>query len=283
MVLVGFVVKRGSKEAASTTRRIMDFLKSEGHEAVVISSPTDIADEMSFIVSNGGDGTVIHTARMVVGREVSVPIFPVNSGSLGFLAEVDASEALSEVKKILDGRFRVRSFNVLDAFVDGEYVGFAVNEAVLSGGYGKLLKCRLILDSYPVAFIRADKVIVSSPLGSTAYNLSAGGSIIHPDLKAISVSFVAQFYGSRVPSMVLPAETEVSLYNAGEEPAYVIVDGQLVGEKGEVSTGHSLKVKSSNRGFMLISTKWEFYERLSKKLLNNSKLAWPPAPSPAHL
>jgi len=272
MALVGFVVRRGSDEAASTTQRIIEFLKSEGHDAVLVSSPSDIVEEMSFIVSNGGDGTVIHTARMVVERGVDVPIFPVNSGRLGFLAEVDASEALSEVKKILDGFFQVKLFNVLEAFVNGEHVGFAVNEVVLSGGYGKLLKCKLILDGCPVASVRADKVIVSSPLGSTAYNLSAGGSIIHPNLKAISISFVAQFYGPRVPPMVLPAETEVLLYNAGEEPAYVIADGQLLDERGEVCAGQSLRVISSSRSFKLISTKLGFYDRLSKKLLNNSKL-----------
>nr|MDO8061812.1 NAD(+)/NADH kinase [Candidatus Freyrarchaeum guaymaensis] len=158
MVLVGFVVRWGSEGAASTTQRIMDFLRSEGHEAVVIKSPSDIVEGMSFIVSNGGDGTVISTARMVVSRGVDVPIFPVNSGRLGFLTSVDASEAVPEVKKILEGYFYAESFNVLDAFVDGELVGFAVNEVVLSGEQGKLMNCMLSLDGVCIANVRSDKV-----------------------------------------------------------------------------------------------------------------------------
>lgn len=269
MVLVGFVVKRASSEAASTTQSIVDFLKSRGHEAVVVNSPSDIVEDMGFIVSNGGDGTVIHTARMVVERGLDIPIFPINSGRLGFLTEVDASEAIPEIAKILEGCFRVEEFRVLDAYLESERIGFAVNEVALSGPYGKLLNCRISLDGHPVASVRADKVIVSSPLGSTAYNLSAGGSIIHPHLKAISLSFVAQFYGSRVPPMVLPMETEILLSNIGEDPAYVITDGLLIGEKGTVGKGCTLKVTSSNRSFKLIYTRWNFYDRLSKKLLNN--------------
>lgn len=276
MVLVGFVVKRGSEEAASTTRRIMEFLKSKGHEAVVVSSPSDIVEEMSFVVSNGGDGTVIHAARMVVERGVDVPLFPVNSGRLGFLTEVDASEAIPEIGKIIEGRFHVKSFNVLDAFVDGELVGFAVNDVVLSGEHGKLMRCMLSLDDVCIANVRSDKIIVASPLGSTAYNLSAGGSIVHPHLKAISLSFVAQFYGSRVPPMVLPVETAVTIRNTGDHPAYIITDGQLVDEErgGRVEGGQTLTVKSSDRSFKLIYTRWNFYERLQRKLLNSAREKW---------
>ena len=112
-------------------------------------------------------------------------------------------------------------------------------------------------------------MIISSPLGSTAYNLSAGGSIIHPKLEAMSITCVAQFYTTRFFPLIVPIKSEVTFelsYKPSEN--YVILDGQMADSNGKkIDGGQSIKVNVSKKTFKLIYTERSFYERINKVIL----------------
>ncbi|MEM3587004.1 MAG: NAD(+)/NADH kinase, partial [Candidatus Jordarchaeaceae archaeon] len=222
--------------------------------------------------SNGGDGTVLKAARTVVESGKDIPIFPVNSGTVGFLTEVDARKAIPELEKILEGRYKEEMHRVLDVYLNGKYLGFAVNEVVISGEHGKILDGKLFLDNILISSIRGDRVIISSPLGSTAYNLSAGGSIIHPKLEAMSITCLAQFYTTKFFPLIVPIESKVEFVLSSSSENYVILDGQIVNIDGKKIIGeNSIRVNVSKKAFKLIYTERSFYERINKVILTQQE------------
>ncbi|MEM2145086.1 MAG: NAD(+)/NADH kinase [Candidatus Jordarchaeaceae archaeon] len=274
---VGLVVRKGSQVAESSTESISRFLLERGFSNYFIDSASDVQDETFLVISNGGDGTVLKTARIIVESGKGIPIFPLNSGTVGFLTEVDAREAIPELEKILKGKYKVEVNRVLDVYLDGRYLGFAVNEVVISGEHGRLLDGKLFLDDVLISSIRGDRVIIAPPLGSTAYNLSAGGSIIHPKLEAMSITCVAQIYTTRFFPLIVPIESEVKfMLSPTPSENYVILDGQMMEGNGKkILGGQTIKVKMSMKTFKLIYTARSFYERINKVILTQQeKTPW---------
>ncbi len=270
---VGFMVRIGSQMALSSTEDISKFLKGRGFATYTIKGVDDVQDGTFFIISNGGDGTVLKTARTVVERGRNIPIFPVNSGTVGFLTEVDARNAIPELEKILKGHYKEEVHHALDVYLEGKYVGFAVNDVVITCEYGRILDGKLFLDNILVSTIRGDRIIIAPPLGSTAYNLSAGGSIIHPKLEAMSITCVAQFYTSRFFPLIVPINTNVK-FVLSDTPYdnYVILDGQIAETNGKkITGGHTIEVKVSQKTFKLIYTERSFYERINKVILTQQE------------
>ncbi len=270
---VGMVVRKGSQIATSSTESISRFLGEKGFVIYNISSVDDVQDETLFIISNGGDGTVLKSARIVVEGGRDIPIFPINSGTVGFLTEVDAREAIPELEKILEGQYKEEVHRVLDVFLDGRYMGFAVNDVVITCEHGRILGGELFLDNVLISSIRGDRIIISPPLGSTAYNLSAGGSIIHPKLDAMSITCVAQFYTTRFFPLLVPIETEAKfVLSHTSSDNYVVLDGQMVKANGKkITGGRTIRVKVSEKVFKLIYTERSFYERINKVILTQQE------------
>jgi len=272
---VGFVVRTGSQAALSSTEDISKFLKRRGFATYTISGVDDVQDGTFFIISNGGDGTVLKTARMVVERGGGIPIFPVNSGTVGFLTEVDAHNAIPELEKILGGHYKEEDHHVLDVYLKEKYVGFAVNDVVITCEHGRILNGKLFLDNVLISSIRGDRVVIAPPLGSTAYNLSAGGSIIHPKLEAMSITCVAQFYTSRFFPLIVPINTNVK-FVLSDTPYdnYVVLDGQIAEVNGKkIRGGQTIEVRVSQKTFKLIYTERSFYERINKVILTQQEKA----------
>jgi NAD+ kinase len=272
---VGFVVRTGSQAALSSTEDISKFLKRRGFATYTIKGVDDVQDGTFFIISNGGDGTVLKTARTVVECGENIPIFPVNSGTVGFLTEVDARNAIPELEKILEGHYKEEVHHTLDVYLEGKYVGFAVNDVVITCEHGRILYGRLFLDNVLISTIRGDRVIIAPPLGSTAYNLSAGGSIIHPRLEAMSITCVAQFYTSRFFPLIVPINTNVK-FVLSDTPYdnYVVLDGQIAEVNGKkIRGGQTIEVRVSQKKFKLIYTERSFYERINKVILTQQEKA----------
>ena len=279
---VGIVVRKNSQVAKSSTDNVSGFLGEKGFDTYLIESVDDVQDDTLFIISNGGDGTVLKTARTVVESGKDIPIFPLNSGTVGFLTEVDSNGAIPELEKILQGQYKEEVHRVLDVYLSGRYLGFAVNDVVISGEHGRILDGKLFLDNVLISSIRGDRIIIAPPLGSTAYNLSAGGSIIHPKLEAMSITCVAQFYTTRFFPLIVPIESEVNfvLSNKPSEN-YVILDGQMVESNGrKIVGGQSIKVNASKKTFRLIYTERSFYERINKVILTQQEKTTRTRPAP---
>jgi NAD+ kinase len=193
---------------------------------------TELPPHLHFdrLVAVGGDGTLISQVRRVIDR--GVPLVGVNSGRLGFLAEFDAETLEREAVRIFGPSPLIRQRMVLDVSVrrrDGEPVfqGIAVNDAVVTSGVPfRMIELQIGFSGQAGPDIAGDGVIVASPLGSTAYSVSAGGPIVHPDVEALIVTPVCPHSLAFRP-IVIPSHTDVTISVERANPGTsLVLDGQ---------------------------------------------------------
>jgi len=206
-------------------------LDLEGVRTVVEDdAPADL------VVTVGGDGTLLATARLLNGRPG--PVLGVNLGKLGFLAAFGAEEVLAYARGHDVGRWRSLVVPLLSVGVRGEPERVALNDVTVSQGVmTRLIHFRLSVDGVPAATYRADGVVVSTPIGSTAYSLSLGGPILMPDLRAIVVTPVApQALANRPIVLSEHARLRLTVEGRVDELALVL-DGQ---ERVDLASGDAI-------------------------------------------
>ncbi len=193
------------------------------------SDPTTWSREVDLLLVLGGDGTLLHAVRSLGAS--GVPVLPVNLGRLGFLSEVDPEDLLSALGEVLSGSPRLEERMLLEGSLrrEGEVIhqGFAVNDVVIgSGPQARMVRYRLAVDGLTLGSIRADGLILATPTGSTAYSLSAGGSIVVPTHPSILITPICPHtLGSR-PLVVSPdSEVECEILETAGE-AFLNLDGQ---------------------------------------------------------
>ena len=223
-------------------QRVVAQIAASGSEVVLVDAATErdagveqaleeVASRVDLMVVLGGDGTVLRAARAIGPRDVA--IFGVNLGRLGFLTDVrpiDAAEALAEV---LAGRYRIESRSRLS--VVRMHAGsedpprLVTNDAVISahGDVARMLDLETSVAGLRMGAFRADGLIVSTPTGSTAYSLGAGGSILEPELNAMIVTPICPLATSQQRPIVLAAERVVEVSVRSEFPARLTLDGQV--------------------------------------------------------
>lgn len=245
---VGIVIRSKIKDAIPLACQIFEWLQSEKREIcfdqashkmlakkitktdfqiVEIEKLAKIADP---IVTLGGDGTLIGVARYV---EDSSPIMiGVNFGNLGFLTEIHPNEALNALRRVLDGKaeFAERAMILAEVVRDGQVVfsSQAVNDAVVQKGVREsLLNLDITVDNKEVMRLRADGVILATPTGSTAYSLSASGSIVHPSLEVVLVTPICPHSLTNRP-LILDNSSSIRIKVPDYEgKVYLIIDGQI--------------------------------------------------------
>jgi NAD+ kinase len=158
------------------------------HGNVEVVADQDLGRKADLLIVLGGDGTLLTAARLTAGT--SVPILGVNLGGLGFLTEVRDRDLFGVIEGVLDGQFEVEDRIMLEARVnpaDGTARpgGIGLNDAVVHAGAARLLDLVLVIDDQEIGEFRADGIVVSTPTGSTAYSLSAGGPIVRPTIPAL--------------------------------------------------------------------------------------------------
>ena len=191
--------------------------------------------EIDALIVVGGDGTILRTVRE--WQPLSVPIIAINRGTVGFLAELSFNELAKTLPKILDGHcVRIEERTLLEVTAtrgqENLYQGTVLNEAsIAQGALARLIDLRTTIDGQPLATFHADGVILSTPTGSTAYSLAAGGPIVHPDLAAMILTPINPHSFSQKP-IVLPAHQRVEVLIATKENKYhdvhvgLTLDGQ---------------------------------------------------------
>lgn len=220
---VGLACKCTSKAALTLARALDAALEKRGLEvlfdsdsAAALGRPGGLPRERlarasDLVIVVGGDGTLLSIAR---SAPTSTPVLGINVGVLGFLAGLSRNEALSRLDEVLAGEFREdRRLRLAVAVTGGPRPARfqALNDAVLNKeALARISTFRVELDARPVVEFRADGVIVSTPTGSTAYNLSAGGPILHPQLPAVVITPICPHTLSQRP-LVVPAETVIGL------------------------------------------------------------------------
>jgi NAD+ kinase len=225
------------------------------------------AEQYDLAVVFGGDGSVLRAAR-VMGRN-QLPILGVNTGKFGFLTETTLEEAREVIEGVLGGNHRVSERMMLRCRLhrDGKCLvdSIAVNDSVLSRtAFSRLITVDLLVDGELVTTYRADGLIVSSPVGSTAHSLSAGGPIIYPEVKAFVVAPICPHTLTNRP-LVLPSQVniEIGVKEFAEQPALTI-DGQL---NRRLEASDRVEVEQAEECLKLIRTdRKSFFETLQNKL-----------------
>jgi len=188
-----------------------------------------VADSSQLLLVLGGDGTMLAAARLAAPR--GIPILPVNMGSLGFLTSFTLDELYPALEQTLAGSFSISQRVMLQTELErsGSVIEkqCALNDAVIhKGALARMIQLELRIDSDFVCRYRADGLIVSSPTGSTAYSLSAGGPIVHPTVESFIVTPICPHMLSDRPVVVCDSCRIETTLIGDAESVYLTLDGQ---------------------------------------------------------
>lgn len=261
---VGIVVKPNHKEAWDTACELSEWFNDAGLRVlgkpraenevcdVETAETRDFKEQADLIVVLGGDGTMISTARLTGKREVLV--LGINYGSLGYLTEFRIEEMYDALNAIFEGNYAIETRVMLDVehWRNGERlaVGRVLNDVVINkAALARIIEIEVELNGLYVNSFRADGLIVSTPTGSTAYNLSAGGPIVYPSMNAVVLTPICPFTLTNRP-IVMPdnAEITLKLINNSED-VVLTLDGQ-VGH--ELKPQDIVKIHKSETSFNLV-------------------------------
>ena len=217
------------------------------------------------IITVGGDGTIIRYAK--TAAKYGIPVLGINAGRLGFLANIEANQ-LSLLSKLKTGDYEIEKRMILDIKLvenEQEMANFtAVNDAVISSGFmSRLIDIQAYIDHEPINY-RADGLIISTPTGSTAYSMSAGGPIIDPAINNIIITPICSHSLSAKP-IILSGDTTVKFkaFSMKKSDVYLLIDGR---RSYNIKPFTEICVSKSQDNISLIKlTKRSFYKTLSEK------------------
>jgi NAD+ kinase len=239
---VGIILKKQDVRVRNVVGEVIPWLRAHGVEVLLDSAsegqcpveaayapPEELARQVDIVIVLGGDGTLLHAARLVGAN--GVPILGINLGSLGFLTEVKLDEMYTAFENLLAGKYRREERVLLDVEVlrDEQSVGRyrALNDAVINkGALARIIELEICVNTQPVLFSRADGLIVSTPTGSTAYSLAAGGPILYPTLDAFIIAPICPHTLTNRP-LVIPDRDEVKVRLHRGADVMLTVDGQV--------------------------------------------------------
>ncbi len=244
---VGVVVKRHQPDALQTLCRLAEWLNERGiallggpdiererieHEtgcSVQVVPEDQLAAQVDLMLVLGGDGTMIATSRLIGDTEV--PVLGINYGGLGYLAEFRIEELYTALESILSGDYRLDKRVMLSVELAGAEEATrnrVLNDVVINkSALARIIEIEAYLNGQFVNSFRADGLIVSTPTGSTAYNLSAGGPVIFPSMNAVVITPICPFTLSNRP-IVVPDDAIIELrLKTDQEDVALTLDGQV--------------------------------------------------------
>ena len=231
-------------------------------------SDKPLPDTIDVGIVVGGDGTMLHVARLLADYEL--PLIGINLGRLGFLTDIAADDVEERLDQILSGDFVTEERSMLSAKVNRNTELLAdctaLNDIFLSkGATGKLIECETRIGGQMVSRTRSDGIIIATPTGSTAYALSAGGPILHPALSALIFAPICPHsLGQRPLVLDDKSEIEIRIVNLAGAPANFFVDGLL---SLSLSENEIIRIQRSKKTTRLVRTKsHNHYSTLSTKL-----------------
>jgi Predicted sugar kinase len=238
------------------------------HEAAGSGARLDEPGQIDALLTLGGDGTLLRGARFLDGHDI--PILGVNLGQLGFLTSCQSEDLEAALKHLAGGEYVAQprmalSARVIDAAGETRKQWRALNDFVLhKGGFARVVRLNISVDGESIGTYAADGIVVSTPTGSTAYSLSAGGPVVVPTVESIIITPVSP-HTLAIRSLVIPADAEVTI-EANESPTelLVTVDGQV---GTSFVKGEKLKVRRADNPVRIIRFPGAtFFERMRVKL-----------------
>jgi len=221
-------------------------------------------DSAELIIAIGGDGTILHAAKSAALKQL--PVLGINTGRLGFMAGLEVDE-LERLEKLFSGDFEIDSRMMLEVRVSGnDGVFYALNDAVVSrGSLSRIIDIMVTSNGREVAGYRADGIIISTPTGSTAYSLSAGGPIVDPLLESIGITPICP-HSLISRTILFEPNSQISIlpHNLQEKEAWLTIDGQNI---VRLENGAEVFVSRSKLKTKLVRLKdISFYEVLKNKM-----------------
>ncbi len=230
--------------------------------AIYFADDAELFSAPDMMIVLGGDGTILKAARSCAAG--NIPILGINLGRIGYMAELELDE-LSAFDRLQSGDYKVERRMMLEADIGGERL-FALNEAVVGGAsIFRIVEIELYCDGKPVNSYRADGLIASTPTGSTAYSMSAGGAVVDPRMEALLITPICSHSLNATP-LVFSAESELRMKNitVREEKLYINIDGC---ETRTLSFGESVTFRRSAETVSFIRLKdGGFYDVLRHKM-----------------
>jgi NAD+ kinase len=283
---VGLVAKHHLDAAAGVLAELAGWLEARNLKAVFETDtaalvglppgrPTSSRDELprncDLVVVLGGDGTFIGMAGRIAQSGSSVPILGVNFGSLGFLTEIPLGELFESLESVLEGEAQIDKRVMLRARTlrgDGVYADrLVLNDVVITkAALSRIIDLSVSIGEQPVMRVRADGLIVATPTGSTAYNLAAGGPIVHPSMDALLLTPIAPHMLTNRP-VVVPGSSEVRVQptmDGANDEVFATFDGQF---GHPLETEDIVEIRRAERALNVVrAPKRSYFELLRQKL-----------------
>ena len=281
---IAIACRMDSERAIKVAKRIFEFLVQNGE---VVCLETRIAPkifphngmdlgEMSsaninFIVVVGGDGSILRVANCL-SQQDSPPILGVNVGSIGFLDESNERTVFKDLTKILDGEFDYETCGKITPYLvknsDEIKLNNALNEVlIVSSKSSKVLQVSIKIDNVFLNRSYLDGVIISTSTGSTAYNLSAGGAIVTPNMDIMQITPLNSFAGSGLKPIILSIDSEIEIQLLRPRlDAKIVIDGQRIIKK--IAPNSKIRIRKSKSRVRFIRFDKSYYSRLRKKILS---------------
>ncbi|MBI2485595.1 MAG: NAD(+)/NADH kinase [Deltaproteobacteria bacterium] len=278
---IGIIGKTNKEEVFEIARELCSWLQERNIEVYVEKElgkemghpnsipPTELPELVDVVIVFGGDGTFLGVARLVC--KYDIPILGVNLGGLGFLTEIAIRELYPMMERIISGQYSVEKREMLYATIHrgtvdriGDYV--VLNDVVINkGAVARMIDLALYINGSHVANFRADGIILSTPTGSTAYSLSAGGPIIYPTLPLTIITPICSHTLTNRP-LVVSSETTIRIKVLSDTPdTYLTLDGHV---GVTLKMGDVVEVMKSDSSVKLIKSPFrDYFEILKTKLM----------------
>lgn len=221
----------------------------------------EIKSDADIFIVLGGDGTILHALRASASNPL--PVFAINLGEIGFLATVDPPHEREGLEAALTGQFECHPLPALEARLPGGRSLLAINDVSVNRKSGaRVAELQYGINGDEVGKVRSDGLVVSSPPGSTGYNLANGGPVMAWGVEGYAVSFIAPHTLSARALVVSPAD-QIEIHNGSTDPVEISVDGRPV---GDLQRGSELKVTYKRNAVLLAQLPGSsFYRRLQEK------------------
>lgn len=264
------ITNRTKDKDLEVTKRIQTFIAEKGGVCISAEEYPNMPEGIECILVLGGDGTLIRAAREFPSTDI--PMLGINMGTLGYLTEVEVSDMETCLEQLMNGNFHVEKRMLLKGTIEGKYENLALNDVVLTrSGNVRVIQFHVYVNGELLNTYRADGVIVSTPTGSTAYNLSAGGPIVAPTASLLVITPICS-HALNTSSIVLSAEDEIVLEvsegrDGSVQEAVVSFDGE---EEVTVHTGERIRLQRAETTAKLIKlSKISFLEIMREKMRGN--------------
>lgn len=260
--------KAAHKGAQALAQQIHPWLEAHGCSVTTIEAGRDDAaykQAYDCAIVLGGDGTLLGVARNLAGK--NTPMLGINFGRVGFLTDAQPSTWESTLAQCLGDSLPTRSCLALqwNLVRDGTKIlqGHATNDVVLSrGSLARLVCTHIFANEQSLGYLRSDGIILATPIGSSGYNVSAGGSLLYCDMNAIAFTPICPFMNT-ISHMVFPGDMQFKIHiEPGSTDCYLTIDGQ----EGELlHTGDQLNITGLPGGVLFLGTGHSYFDRLRNR------------------